>query len=62
MYITNPTDDYNDNLSINNNCTNNDTDIEIIIPLIAFIPCSLTFLCLLSLMVYTLIKPLFSKK
>ena len=29
MYITNITDDYNDTLSINNNCTNNDNNIEI---------------------------------
>ena len=62
MYITNFTDDYNDTLSINDNCTNNDNDIEIIIPLIAIIACSLSFFCLLSLMVYTLIKPLFNKK
>ena len=62
MYITNTTDEYNDTLSINNNCTNNDNDIEIIIPLIAFIPCSLSFLCFLSLMVCTLIKHLFNKK
>ena len=27
MYITNVTDDYNDTLSVNNNCTNNDNNI-----------------------------------
>ena len=32
MYITNITDDYKDILSINNNCTNNDNNNEIIIP------------------------------
>ena len=32
MYLTNLTDDYNDTLSINNNCPNNDNNIEIIIP------------------------------
>ena len=62
MYISNTTDDYIDTLSINNNCTNNDTNIEIILPLITIIPCGLSFLCLISFMVYTLIKPLFNKK
>ena len=64
MYITNITDDYNDTLSINNSCTNNDNEnnIEIIIPLITIIPCGLSLICLISLMVYTLIKPLFNKK
>ena len=33
MYITNITDDNNDTLSVNNNCTNNDDNIQIIIPL-----------------------------
>ena len=61
MYITNLTDDYNDTLSINNNCTNDDNNIEIIISLFTIIPCSLSFLCLMSLMVYTLIKPLINK-
>ena len=68
MYITNITDfdnmtgDYNDTISINNNCTNNDNNIEIIIPLITIIPCGMSLICLLSLMVYTIIKPLFNKK
>ena len=64
MYITNITDDYNDTLSINNNCTNNDNEnnIEIILPLITIIPCGLSLICLISLMVYTLIKPLSNKK
>ena len=65
MYITNITDDYNDTLSINNNCTNNDnndTNIEIVIPLITIIPCGMSLICLISLMVYTLIKPLINKK
>ena len=63
MYITNitdydnMTDDYN-----NNNCTNNDNNIEIIIPLITIIPCGWSLICLISLMVYTLIKPLFNNK
>ena len=69
MYIADVTDydnmidDYNDSLSINNNCTNNENNFDIIIPAVLFtIPCGLSFLCLISLMVYTLIKPLLSKK
>ena len=41
MYITNNTVDYNDTLSINNNCTNNDHNIEIIITLFTIIPCGM---------------------
>ena len=64
MYITNVNDDYNDILSINNNCTNNDNDnnIELIIPLFTIIPCGLSPVCLISLMVYTVIKTFFNKK
>ena len=41
----------------------NDCNIDIIIPALLFtIPCGLSFLCLMSLIVYTLIKPLFNKK
>ena len=58
MYITNIIDDYNETLSINNNCTNNDNNIEIILPLFTIIPCGLSFICLISLMVYTLVKPI----
>ena len=66
MYITNVidydkmTDDYNDSLSINSNCTLNENNIDITIPTFLTIPCGLSFLCLMSLMVYTLIKPLFN--
>ena len=60
MNITNVTDDYD---NITSNCTNNENNIDIIIPALLFtIPCGLSFLCLISLMVYTLIKPLFNKK
>ena len=62
MYITNITDDYNDSLSINNNFTNSENSIDIVIPLITIIPCEMSLLCLLSLMVYTLVKRLMSKK
>ena len=61
MYITNITDDY-DNISLCN-CTNNENDFDIIIPALLFtIPCGLSFLCLISLMVYTLLKPLINNK
>ena len=66
MYITNVTDydnmtdDYNNTLSYN--CTINENKIDLIIPaLLLTIPCGLSFLCLLSLMVYTLIQPLINK-
>ena len=59
----NMTDDYNDSLSINNNCILKENNIDIIIPtLILTKPCGLSFLCLMSLMVYTLNKPLFNNK
>ena len=51
MYITNITDDYNDTLSINTNCTNSENNIEIILPFFTIIPCGLSFICLISLMV-----------
>ena len=68
MYITNitdydqVTDDCNDTISVNNNCTNSENNTEIVIPLITIIPCAMPFICLISLMVYTLIKPFFKKK
>ena len=72
MYATNITDDYDnitsshyteyDNMTLSN-CTFNENDIDIIVPtLLLTIPCGLSFLCLMSLMVYTLIKPLFNNK
>ena len=62
MYVTNITDDI-DNIMLCN-CTNNENNnnIEIVIPLITIIPCGMSLICLISLMVYTLIKPLFNKK
>ena len=62
MYITNITDDYNDTSSINNNCTNNDNNVEIIIRLITIIPCGMSLISLISFMVYTLIETLLKKK
>ena len=64
MHITNVTNDY-DNITSSNytDCTNNENNIDKIIPALLFtVPCGLSFLCLMSLMVYTLIKPLFIKK
>ena len=68
----NVTDDYiiitlNNYTDYNNitftNCTINENNIDIIIPtLLLTIPCGLSFLCLLSLMAYTFIKPLINKK
>ena len=68
MYITIVTD--YDNITDSNNtmlcnCTNddnNDTNNNIVIPLITIIPCAMSLICLVSLMVYTLIKPLFNKE
>ena len=57
--ITDTIDDYNNTLT--SNCTDNDNNIEIVIPLITIIPCGLSLVCLIPFMVYTLIKPLFNK-
>ena len=61
MHITNFTNDYEnitdyDNM-VSTNCTNNDKQIEIIILLFTIIPCGMSLICLISLMVYTLVKP-----
>ena len=71
MYVRKITVDYDNNTSSNytdydkmtlSNCTINENIIDIIIPtLLLKIPCRLAFLCLMSLMVYTLIKPFFNK-
>ena len=63
MNITNITNDY-DNITEYDSTTDiNNCNIDIIIPALLFtIPCGLSFLCLISFMVYTLIKPLFNKK
>ena len=63
MYKTNITDDYNDTLSVNNNCTNNETsNIQIVIPFLTISPCGMSLIFSISLMVYTLVKPLINKK
>ena len=61
MYVTDITDVY-DNI-ISNNCTDNENNIDIIIPALKFTKSSgISFLCLRSLMVNTLVKPLIIKK
>ena len=63
MYITNVTDYDNMTDDYNNNCTNSEKNIDIIIPsLLSTIPCGLSILCLMSSMVYTLIKHLINNK
>ena len=62
MNITNITDDYNNTFI--SNCTDideNDDDIIIRAMMLA-IPSGILFLFLMSIMTYTLIKPLFNKK
>ena len=61
MIVINVTDKDNitdyDNMPLCN-CTNDEYDINLTIPLLIFtFPCSLSFLFLISIVVYTLIKP-----
>ena len=63
MNITNITDDYDNITEYDNSTDTNNCNIDIIIPALLFtIPCGLSFLCLMSLIEYTLIKPLFNEK
>ena len=62
MNITNITDDDIENITLCNCTDNENSNIEIVIPLLTIIPCGMSLICLISLMVYTLIKPLFNKK
>ena len=58
---TNILNDY-DNMTLSN-CTNNKNIIDIFIPsLLLTVPCGLSFLCMLSLMVYRVIKHSFNDK
>ena len=65
MYIANITDDYNDTITINNNCTNNDNNIVLeitpLLTLITIVPCGVSLKCLISFMAYTLTKTFFKK-
>ena len=62
MNIINVTD--LDNITEYDNTTDtNDCNIDTIISALLFTnPCGISFICLISLMVYTLIKPLITKK
>ena len=63
MNITIITDNYNDTLSTRINCTNNEFDIDLtMLVLLLTIPFGLSFLFLMSLMAYTLVKRLFNNK
>ena len=63
MIITNITDDHDNITEYDNTTDTNNCNFDIIIPALLFtIPCGLSFLCLISLMIYTLIKPLLNKK
>ena len=72
MYIASVTNAYDiisssnytdyDNMTLTK-CTDNENHIDIIIPtLLLTVPCGLSFFCLISLMVCTLIKPLFNSE
>ena len=66
MNVTNTTNDSDIITSTNmtlSNCANNEIIIDKIMPTIFLtISCGLSFLCLLSLMEHTLIRPLFKNK
>ena len=62
MNVTNITEEYNDIISKNINCTKDDKNIEIILPLITIIPCGMSLISLISLMVYILFKHLINNK
>ena len=59
MYKTNNTGCHNLTLC---SCTNSDNNIETILPLLTIIPCGMSLICSISLMVNTLIKILFNNK
>ena len=53
----------NDYINPTDSCATKENSFDLIIPtLLLTTPCGLSFLCLMSLMVYTLIKPLFNNK
>ena len=60
MYVSNKTDDYE---FLNNSTQNENEDVNIIIKyLLLSIPSSILLLCLISLSIYTMIKPLITNK
>ena len=63
MYVKNNTANNHDNITdydnFTNHCTNNENKFDIIkLTLLLTVPCGLSFLCLMVVMVYTLIEPL----
>ena len=62
MYITNITDE---NISMNNCTDDSDNNIVLeispLLTLITIVPCGASLVCLISFMVYTLVKPLINK-
>ena len=61
MYVLNITDDYD--IITTTNCTDNENIFDIFMPtLLLSVPCGPSFLCLLSLLLDTLIKPLIPNK
>ena len=64
MNVTNITDDYDNitDLIFTNKCTINENNFDKFMPSILLaIPCGLSFLCLMNLMVYTVIKLLLTQ-
>ena len=56
-------DNFTNDYNFTNNYTNNEKNIDVFIPTLLFTrPCGLSFFCLISLMVYTLIKPFLNNK
>ena len=61
--ITNDYDKITDYVDmVSTNFTNNENNIEIVLPLITIIPCGMSLICLISLTAYTIVKLLFNKK
>ena len=62
MYIANITDE---NISINSCTDDSDNNIVLeispLLTLITIVPCGASLVCLISFMVYTLVKPLINK-
>ena len=50
-----------DNIT-SNNFTKSENNIQIVIPLITIIPCGMSLICSISLMIYVSIKPLITNK
>ena len=56
-------DNFTNDYHIANNCTKNEKNVDLFITtLLLTLPCGLSILCLISFMVYTIIKPLFNNK